>query len=85
VAYVDAPIVKIGDEVEFMFTLRGTVLDPGPLTKPQNRLGLCPPLHGPRAPDMRVRILHPVLGELEVGAYFVNGGPNSTYRNGENE
>lgn len=71
--YVEAPIVKEGDKVEFLFKLTGTVVDPGPLTKEQNRLGLLPPRGEPTPMELKVAIQHPELGRLLVDAYFVNG------------
>ena len=77
--YVSAPIVKVGDKVRFLIELTGTIVDPGPLTKEQNKLGLLPPKVGDPIPEnLKATIEHPVLGTLRVDAYFVMDCPSTT-------
>ena len=68
--YVSAPIVKVGDTVKFMVELEGTIVNPGPLTKEQNKLGLLNPLEED-GDDQVVIISHEIFGIIEVLAYWV--------------
>jgi len=71
--YVSAPIVKEGDEVRFLVELKGIVVDPGPLTKEQNLLGLLGPKGRPVPEEFKTIIRHETLGNLKVDSYFVRG------------
>lgn len=71
--YVSAPIVKEGDEVLFLVELRGIVVDPGPLTKEQNQLGLLGPKGEPIPEEFKTIIHHETLGDITVDSYFVRG------------
>ena len=70
--YVSAPIIKKGDEVKFYIELTGTVVDPGVLTREQNKLGLLWPMGEPVPEDKKTVVRHPVLGVLLVEPYWIS-------------